>query len=320
MPADHLTATTPLTASVLRVLAGDPLDATATAAAVGLDPTDLADAVDTYHAAGRNALERHADDRWHQVRVTFPDWDTAETAAAHTLGPRLGHLENLGALDGWWFLRKHPCWRLRFLRPDLDAVHHVLDDLAAAGTLTRWQPTVYEPETAAFGGPAGIDAAHDLFCLDSRGVLDHLRQPQPAALGRRELSLLLLGGLLHTAGLDWFERGDVFTRVAQTRPATGDPRADALVGPIRGLLAAPPAAHHNLFAAGGPAAYAAPWLTAYITAGQRLADAATTGSLHRGLRAVIAHIVIFHWNRLGFPAHVQGILARAAAEAFLPLG
>jgi thiopeptide-type bacteriocin biosynthesis protein len=320
MSADHLTAATALSTSVLRVLAGNSLEATA--AAAGIDPADLADAVDAYHTAGLTALQPHLDGRWYQVRVTFPDWGTAETIAASQLGPRLDQLVDSGNTTGWWFLRKHPHWRLRLARPDTAAVHQALDELSAAGAITRWWPTVYEPETAAFGGPAGIDTAHDLFCADSHGTLHYLRQPGPG-LGRRELSLLLLGTLLHTAGVDWFERGDVFARVAQMRSAPNpggaeNARMHALVGNVRGILALPPDAAVGLFNTGGPVAFAAPWRDAFAAAGHRLAHAATTGTLQRGLRATISHIVIFHWNRLGLPAHTQGILARAAVEAFLP--
>jgi thiopeptide-type bacteriocin biosynthesis protein len=321
MPAPHLspdlTPATPLAGSVLRVLAGAPLDAAATAA--GVDPDDLADAVDAYHAAGLAALEHHTDGRWYQVRATFPDWDTAETTAARTLGPHLDQLTAAGAIDGWWFLRKQPCWRLRFIRPQPAAVNRTLDQLTAAGAILSWWPTVYEPETAAFGGPAGIQAVHDLFCADSRGVLDYLRQPRPG-LGRRELSLLLLGGLLRGADLDWFERGDVFARVAQLRPAPGaaEPRIPLLVTDVRGLLVAPAEASDALLAPGGAVAFAAPWHTAHQAAGHRLASAAASGTLHRGLRAVLSHIVIFHWNRLGLSTRTQAILARAASDAFLP--
>jgi thiopeptide-type bacteriocin biosynthesis protein len=72
-----------------------------------------------------------------------------------------------------------------------------------------------------------------------------------------------------------------------------------------------------LFAADGQAAYTAPWLAAHVQAGQKLGTAANGGHLDRGLRAVLAQIVIFHWNRLGLPAHTQGILAHAAKAAIL---
>ncbi|MFG2042130.1 thiopeptide-type bacteriocin biosynthesis protein [Dactylosporangium sp. NPDC048998] len=316
MPADHLTAD-PLTSAVLQVLAGAPLGTAA--ADAGIDPADLADAADTYHEAGCTALQQRGDPRWYQVRIEFSEWDTAERVAATQLGPQLDRLLDTGATSGWWFLRKHPCWRLRIANPDLAAVHQVLDSLTTTGAATRWWPSLYEPETAAFGGLDGIRLVHDLFCADSHGVLHYLRQPQPP-LGRREISLLLLGALLHAAGLDWFERGDVFDRVAQLRPApdTDDHRLPTLIGHVRGLLAVASDPDNALFGPGGPAHFAAPWHTAYTTTGHNLATAAAAGTLHRGLRAITSHIVIFHWNRLGLSAATQGILTRAAREAFLP--
>jgi thiopeptide-type bacteriocin biosynthesis protein len=320
MPAHHLTAAPAdeLITAVLQVVAG--ADPAGHAAAVGLDPADLADAAHTYHAAGLAALAQRADEPWYQLRVQFPDWDTAERAAHH-LGPALERLEQTGALTGWWFLRKHPCWRLRLRDADRTAVHQALGRLTAAGAIVRWWPTVYEPETAAFGGPAGIGIAHDLFCADSHAVLRYLDERQPG-VPRRELSLLLIGALLHTAGLDWFERGDVFARVASLRPpptgVDGDERITALTGNVRALLAAPPDPHGELFGPGGPTAAAAAWLNAFTDAGRRLGDAATGGLLDRGLRAIITHLVIFHWNRLGLSATTQGLLAHAATTALLP--
>ncbi|MEV0675956.1 thiopeptide-type bacteriocin biosynthesis protein [Actinosynnema sp. NPDC050436] len=320
MSADRLTTTSPheLTASVLAVLAG--ADLRTTAANNALDPADLDEAVDIYQAAGFAALQRHTEHGWYQVRVEFPDWSIAETAGASRLGPRLDQLQAAGEVGGWWFLRKHPCWRLRLHGADVAAVDHALDDLVEAGVITRWWPTVYEPETAAFGGTAGMDAAHDLFCADTRGVLDYARHDAPG-LGRRELSILLLSGLLRSAELDVFESGDVFDRVARLRPAPTDAdttRIDRLVADLRILLAIPELPTSWLFTSGGPVAHAAPWLTAFQTAGRQLGGAAAQGRLDRGLRALLTHVVIFHWNRFGLSAASQGILARAAAAALLP--
>jgi thiopeptide-type bacteriocin biosynthesis protein len=320
MPADRLTAAPPhqITAAVLAVLAGTGLDAAA--ADSHIDPADLADAVHAYHAAGSAALQQHADKQWYQVRIQFPDWNTAEAVAATHVGPRLDQLQTDAAVTGWWFLRKHPCWRLRLQGPDTAAAKGVLDGLATAGVITGWWPTIYEPETTAFGGLTGTRAAHDLFCADSRGVLDYARRCLPRP-GRRELSFFLLNALQHAAGLDWFERGDVFDRVARLRPAPPDAdtaRIDDLATQIRSLLAVPAPVDSPLFALDGPAAFAAPWLAAFTHAGRRLGNAATKGSLDRGLRAVLTHIVIFHWNRLGLSATTQAILARAATTATLP--
>ncbi|QKG20105.1 hypothetical protein ACTIVE_1741 [Actinomadura verrucosospora] len=90
------------------------------------------------------------------------------------------------------------------------------------GVITTWRHSLYEPEYAAFGGATAMAIAHDLFCADSRGVLEYVRTPAPG-IGRRELSIILLHALLRGAGLDWFERGDVFHRVAQLRTTPPDP-------------------------------------------------------------------------------------------------
>lgn len=324
MPADHLTPTRPhtvpceLAAGVLEVLAGT--DADTIAADHALDPADLDDAVQTYQAAGLAALEQRAEHTWYQVRVRFPDWSAAETVGTTTLGPSLDRLRTDRAVAGWWFLRKYPCWRLRLLRADTAAVNRVLDELSDTGVIERWWPTVYEPESAAFGGLTGMDTVHDLFCADSAGVLDYLRQEAPG-LGRRELSVLLLGGLMRAAGLDAFECGDVFDRVARLRPAPADAdtaRISKLADSVRVLLSIPDVADSELFTTGGPVAHAAPWLAALRACGERLGHAAADGRMNRGLRAILTHVVIFHWNRFGLAATSQGILARAATTALLP--
>jgi thiopeptide-type bacteriocin biosynthesis protein len=324
MPADHLTgprpSTTPteLAVGVLAVLAGS--DADAIAAGHVMDPADFDDAVRTYQAAGLAALERRAERTWYQVRVQVSDWPAAETVATALLGPALDRLRADGALAGWWFLRKHPCWRLRLRGADTAAVNRVLDELVGSGAIERWWPTVYEPETAAFGGPVGMAAVHDLFCADSKGVLDYLRQDVPG-LGRRELSFLLLNELMRAAELDTFEAGDVFARVAQLRPAptpVDTARINMLADDVHVLLSIPNLDDSELFAPGGPAAHASSWLAAMRTCGQQLGHDAGNGRLDRGLRAMLTHVVIFHWNRLGLSATSQGILARAATAALLP--
>jgi thiopeptide-type bacteriocin biosynthesis protein len=316
MPADHLTADPDTVArAVLAVLAGQGLrDAAATA---DLDPDDLRDAAEAYHAAGTAALEHRAAHRWHHVKISFPDPGSAERTMATCVGPRLDQLEATGQIACWWFMRKPPGYRVRLLDADTTAVATLLSDLTASQLITAWNPAIYEPETAAFGGTTGMHAAHTLFCADSRGVLDYIRRDPP--IGRRELSVLLIAAMLAAARLDSFERGDVFARVAAMRPDPpddSDGKMERLAGQLRVLLATTGAARSPLPA---PAAFAAPWLTGFQTAGHTLAEAAWQGTLTRGLRAVLAHTVIFHWNRLGLPATTQAILARAATGACLPL-
>ena len=171
-------------------------------------------------------------------------------------------------------------------------------------------------------GPTGIAAAHRLFHADSYGILDPLSRTAATtaaapAIGRRETSILLCTALLRAAGQDWHEQGDVWHRVTRMRPAPADApagRLHILAGQLRTLISLdtspPPHADTPLAAAG-------PWLAGFTHAGRELGDAAHHGALHRGVRDVLAHHVIFHWNRLGLPTRTQGLLARAALIATL---
>jgi thiopeptide-type bacteriocin biosynthesis protein len=299
--------------AVLAILAGsDPADVATTS---GLTTYDLADAAQAYHAAGVIALERREMARWHHVRVR-PGRQQPECALATVVGPRLDTLTaEVGASGGWWYLNKQPGWRIRLrsIQPALAA--EFFDDLTAAGVIMSWSPALYEPETAAFGGNTGMDIAHDLFCADTNGILAYLRRDDPP-LGRREISVLLISAMLSAAGLDWHEHGDVFARVAAMRPEPTSGTAEQtaqLAGQLRTLLAVPAA---EVFS--GDASTAARWHTGFTDAGHRLADASSSGTLSRGLRAVLAHDIIFHWNRLGLRSETQAILARAAMSAYLP--
>lgn len=319
MPAARLTPPASRVAdAVLAVLAGgDPAGA---AAACGLAPDDLAEAAQAYHAAGIITLEQRETARWHQARVRPGRQQPPELALATVVGPRLDSLTASSAPGGgWWYMNKPPGWRIRLRDTPPGLAGEFFDDLSAAGAITAWSPALYEPEAAAFGGAAGMDIAHDLFCADTSGILAYIRQDSPP-LGRRELSVLLISAMLAAAGLDWYERGDIFARVAAMRPepapgTTG--QAAQLAGQLRTLLAMPAAATSALMSGDG-AGEAARWHAGFTDAGRRLAGASSSGALSRGLRAVLAHSVIFHWNRVGLPAAAQAILARAAASACLP--
>ncbi|MEV7969421.1 thiopeptide-type bacteriocin biosynthesis protein [Sphaerisporangium sp. NPDC088356] len=293
-----------------------------------MDPADLADAVAVYQSAGYAALEAQAATHgWYQVRIPFTDWDTAEHTAATSLGPYLEHAEDTGVLGAWWFIRKFPCWRLR-CRPspavtlaDVQAaITIVLDSLTAAGLIDRWWETVYEPEACAFGGSQGMEVAHGLFHADSRGILDYLRRRDPTTppdrtIGRRELSVLLCSALFRGAGQEWHEQGDVWHRVAQMRPLAPDMPTERLrdmTAGLQRLMTVDPGP--TLFSAAGLLAFAAPWVAAFEQAGRRLGGEAHDGTLQRGVRDVLAHHVIFHWNRVGLTSRTQAILARTARD------
>ncbi|WP_437009882.1 thiopeptide-type bacteriocin biosynthesis protein [Streptomyces sp. enrichment culture] len=283
---------------MLDVLAGAPV--APVAARTGLQPDELAAAVEVYQQAGEHALAAQiGPPQWQQLYVQFTDWDKAEQLVADRLNPVLELAREDGRMTSWWFIRKHPCWRVRLLTPDSSghlpaAVTGLLDELAAAGAV-RWWPGIYEPETAAFGGAASMDIAHTLFRADSHAVLT---SPH-GALGRRELSVLLCSTLMRAAGLEWYEQGDVWHRITHDRPApdsTDPAKVRALAPP---LLLADTGPDAPLLQSDQALRPAAAWVAAFRSAGTALGAAARGGALDRGLRHVIAYHVLFHWTRLG---------------------
>lgn len=321
MPADQL-AGSPTEQAVIAVLAGASLAETATAA--GLERTDLAVAVETYRLGGRRALTEQEAANWRQIYVRFPDWDASEHNAVTHLAPLLHQAEAEGAISTWWFMRKHPCWRLR-LTPgpaaasSQDPIGTALDHLAEGKAIHGWWPGVYEAEAAAFGGQDGMAAAHQLFHDDSRAIL-RLLAGNNTGLGRRELSLLLCSTLMNSAGLEWYEQGDVWHRVAHERPFPPDApthKLDAMADSLRTLMLTDTTMAGALFNTNGPLTHAADWAGSFRRAGQMLGSCARSGSLQRGLRDILSYHIIFHWNRLGLPARQQSILAWAARAAIL---
>ncbi|MFF4260247.1 methyltransferase, FxLD system [Streptomyces sp. NPDC001663] len=254
-------------------------------------------------------------DRWQQHNITFVDREMAWRTIAERLGPALIEAEADGQLTGWWFMNKLP-WPLRYLadKPS-PAVESLLSDLIDDGVATLCLPCVYEPEIDAFGGPEAMEAAHELFHSDSRHLLTY--QPNQMHLGRRETAVLLASALMRGAGLDWFEQGDVWAKVAALRPVANPPhpeRAAELISPMQKLMTADA---RSLCRRNGPLHRYDEWVTAFERAGATLADLAGRGALTRGLRAVIAHHVIFHANRAGLLRGDQSALSHIAREVVM---
>lgn len=322
MPADHLAPTRTIETAIATVLTGTPL--AEAASAIGMESAALADAVEVYQQAGRRALDHHTNPGWWQVYIRFTDWERAERTVADHLAPLLHQADADGVTNAWWFIRKHPCWRLRFqpgpaghaMTAHLAAA---VDTLTASGHIGGWWPGIYEAETAAFGGNPGIRIAHDLFCSDSRAIVTMLRHDD-TGLGRRELSLLLCSTFMRAANLEWYEQGDVWHRLTQQRPLPSDIPTEnviAMAAKVRQAMLADTTPDGPLLGASGLLTSIASWAEAFRKAGQTLGAAARGGTLQRGLREIISYAVIFHWNRLGLTARTQSILARAARTAIL---
>jgi thiopeptide-type bacteriocin biosynthesis protein len=316
MKAPHMYDTHATEAAIKAVLGGtDLLEA---AARARISPGDLASALRRYQNAGRAALHREPG-AWSEVRIHFPDWSAAESTARTRLAPWLGRAEVSSGLAMWWFVRKAPAWRLR-LRPDRgwtgeglpDGLMPLLESSTREGLITKFHTRlIYEPETLAFGGHEAMEYAHHLFHVDCRRILTAgagAGEGAGSAVGRRETGVLLGTALLRGAGLDLFEQGDVWARVADQRPLELRPPASHLRAAVYRLISTD-------LAARGPLGSIAEGAPPFEYTGRKVADLAHTGILQRGLRAVLARHIVFAWNRLGLPYADQARLATLAREA-----
>ncbi|MBK3573887.1 thiopeptide-type bacteriocin biosynthesis protein [Streptomyces sp. MBT65] len=312
--------------AILAVLTGASI--AEAAARVGSSADRLTEAAARYRAAGRAALDAQPElSRGHQVNIEFADYSTAERVFGAYLLPLLQQETETGTLVAWWFVRKHPCWRLRVtpgppttIDGGTKPISTALDNAVSQGVVTRWWPSLYEPETTAFGGPIGMDIAHDMFHTDSVGVLDYLHRDNTDDRGRldsKATSLLVISLLLRAAHQEWSEQGDVWARVEAARPLPDDvpvERVTAMTGAMHRLLTidAVPA-----LAPGGPLAPTAEWIAGFERGGRALGHCGREGQLTLGTRSILARHILFHWNRMGFTTRQQAIWAHAARETIL---
>lgn len=246
---------------------------------------------------------------WAQVNIAFPGKNARERerqAVTH-LARVFPAVEASGLVASWFFIRKDR-WRVRYVPAETTS----RDDDSLRPLLTRgvdWTGDIYEPEVHAFGGHDSMDTAHELFHADSHHLLTFLNG---TPTDRRERSLILCTALMRAAGLEFGEQGDVWARVAEQRSALRGRLPDTATwttytDSVRQLLTGTARPDHI-----GKA-----WLTAFEEAGRQLRSLRESGRLTRGVRAVIALHVIFHWNRIGITGPMQAALAQAAKEAVL---
>ncbi|MCY0932100.1 methyltransferase, FxLD system [Streptomyces sp. H27-H1] len=255
---------------------------------------------------------------WQQLNITFTGEAAERAAAIAAIGSCLSTAETAGQVQAWWFMNKRP-WplRIRTAGPLPPPVTALLHELTGSGSVDFWSPAHYEPETAAFGGPTAMDAAHTLFHQDSRHLLTYTPGPGEQHLGRRESAVLLCHTMMRAAGLDWYEQGDVWDKVAALRPQTA---ADAPAATIRHREAIRHLMSIDATSLTGPGKVLdghEAWVGAFAGLGRTLADLARRGELTRGLRSVLAHHVIFHANRAGLPLRDQHTISTIAREVIM---
>jgi thiopeptide-type bacteriocin biosynthesis protein len=161
-----------------------------------------------------------------------------------------------------------------------------------------------------------MELCHELFGLDSLLVLEAWGTERRAA---EQLSQVWTELVLRSAGLDTFERWDVWKRVGQLRPPAS-PQMGPLLEKMRPALqrlasAATPELQQRLQSALPSGAQLCSLLEAW---GQRLRAAQREGALERGVRDMLASCIVFHWNRMMYQLKEQVFLARLWQESTEP--
>lgn len=141
--------------------------------------------------------------------------ELADEVLVHEIGPVTRELLDLGAANGWFFIRyADPDWHVRWrLHGDvgeiqktvLPAVHAVATRLLERGLIWRFQLDTYEREVERYGGQDGVLVSERLFQADSEATLEILDALEAADAGLDERWLLTLrgmGDLLRDLGLD----------------------------------------------------------------------------------------------------------------------
>ena len=281
--------------------------------------TLLTDLREQFIAAGAEHLKRvHNPARWLQVGVRFRGRAQRMSFLGGPLRQTVGRWLAEGRIERFFFMLKPPGLRLRFGGAALDRdlaprLERLLERERSAGRLMRHEYGVYDAETYQFGGPIGLDIAHDFFTYDSLAILELLRYGTPVDT-LPVLSLTVLNHLAAQICDDPWERWDAWCNLALARSKVDHPaalpRAEARFEAQRELLAQTVWEPDAVLAQLPPALRRV--LTRYFEnnqrLGNRLRDAARSGRLLYGPRKIFPFYVIFHWNRWMFPVETQLML------------
>lgn len=226
-----------------------------------------------------------------------------------------------GRVSDFFFMHKPPGFRLRFqaagaTRPDLASqLASLFSRWQRSGLIMGWRPGVYEPEEHLFGGPVSMRSVHRIFTADSLAWLGFHAAGPDAGPGWA-MSLLQIRALFEALHIDGWEDRDVWDRL-QRQAGRRPPPATAArpeLGQLAVALRTAWSARQGLAARLSPAAaeLAGAYRAAVLGAGSHWrADYLASGDATVGGRELAAFLIVFHWNRAGFPAARQALLTEA---------
>ena len=206
----------------------------------------------------------------------------------------------------FFFMRKPPGLRLRFygnelaelLEPELVTWLQAAEE---SNDIRGFRFGIYEPETARFGGPAGMAVAHEQFDRDSRTAsrYEMLGELERRGLPKDLFSLFLINDLCARSLDDKAEIWDVWQKLG--RLVRGSVRTSVVseteCNRVRDVVTLEATFTSGLSSSAAALLEQASADNAHVA--QRLRALASSGRLHIGLRSWLATAAVFHWNRLG---------------------
>jgi thiopeptide-type bacteriocin biosynthesis protein len=260
---------------------------------------------------------------WLQFGLTLPPAVSGQRAALYAaLRDTASEALTTGLAAEFFYMHKLPGMRLRFQEAgsgELTAyLHERLSDWERRGMLTSWRPGVYEPEAHLFGGPVSMRSVHRVFTADSLAWLGYhgsqARGDRPGPVWA--MSLLMVRALLDALRIAGWEDRDVWDRLRRQTGRRLGPAASAnstlarLSALLQPAWSSPAALAEPL---SGPAReFAQAYRDAVLDeAGRWFTDYFGSGQAPAGPREIAAFMIVFHWNRAGFPVIRQALITEA---------
>jgi thiopeptide-type bacteriocin biosynthesis protein len=256
---------------------------------------------------------------WFQFNVapTGIEGSILESARSvfRVLEPALRDWRKEGHLTRFFFMRKAPGLRLRFLgNPSLKSrIAVLLQDLVARGVVERWFASVYEPETDRFGGSAAMTAAHAWFDIDSGlwMLLDRLRSEGQATLPSDLFCRTVASDLVSATILDRAEAWAVWQQYATSLGLIGN-QDESESKPL----------DDDEFQEHNPTSEEQHVISVYRAANRVLATQLNElwheGKLTAGIRSVLATNILFHFHRHGMDPESHRRIAQSVIRELDP--
>jgi len=242
---------------------------------------------------------------WTQVNVALSRQHASPVESARRLFGRLlplltRHRRQLG-VESFHFTRKAPDVRLRFLctRP-ADLLPKLEATLAGkASGVDAAHVSVYEPEARLFGGDDAMTAVHRYFEQDSIHAMQWLLVPAVRHRDPATLCFHVVDDLFARGVEGGLEAWDAWHNVLELTSSARSVRLPLL------------ALNRRAISSGGMQS-----LRAYRRANATLVAECRAlqqdGRLAAGMRALLAYVAMFHFNRYGLDGERQQAVARSA--------